>query len=109
MKRIFLAAAISLLLPASAYAISRYNATTMSCERAQSIVASSGEVIFDYRSPNDPRIAVFDRFVAHGNFCHRGQYAAAAFIPTANNPYCALQRCEDLLGRGTRGGGTPSN
>lgn len=105
MKRILLPAAAIILFSTGAEAISRYTATTMSCARAQSIVASRGEVLFDYRSPYDPGARLFDRFVSSGSYCPRGQYVAGAFIPTADNPYCALQRCIDLTGRGSRGGG----
>ena len=106
MKRILLPVLFATLIPASAEAISRYNASTMSCARVQSLVASQGEVLFDYRSQNDPSILLFDRFVAHGGSCPKGQYAGAAFIPAADNPHCPLQRCVDLKGgRDTRGGG----
>ena len=105
MKRVFLPAVAVLLFPASAEAISRYNAATMTCERVQSLVTRHGEVLFDFRSRNDPNVSMFNRFVAHGNFCPKGQYVAADFIPTANNPYCPLQVCRDLTGRDSRGGG----
>lgn len=104
MKRALLAVLAVSLFPAGAEAVSRFNVYTMSCERAQSTVARHGEVLFNYRSRNDPNAVLFDRFVVDGSHCPRGQFAAPAFVPTADNPYCSLQRCVDLTGRSSRGG-----
>lgn len=105
MRLVIMAAAATLMLTADTNAASRYTVSGMTCERAQALVQRHGEVIFNYRSASNPANMLYDRFVADGSRCAGMQYAAPAFIPTSNNPQCAVLRCADLMGGRSRGGG----
>ena len=86
--------ALSLLATAlPAQAISRYNSMQMSCGEAQSRIQQEGAVILRYRSARDPSLPLYDRYVAHGGYCQRGEYAKLEVVPTADTRSCRVLRC----------------
>ncbi len=86
--------ALSLLVTAlPAQAISRYNSMQMSCGEAQSRIQREGAVILRYRSARDPSLPLYDRYVAHGGYCQRGEYAKLEVVPTADTRSCQVLRC----------------
>jgi hypothetical protein len=94
--RILLASLELLMAAAPAGAISRYNAWTMSCGEAKSIIASEGAVILRFRSLMNPSIPRYGRFVDHTGFCTPGELAEYSYIPTADVRSCPVLECKDV-------------
>lgn len=93
MRRICLSLAALLATSVPSLAINRYDSTTMSCDKARSLVASQGAVIFRYPSKNTPGLTLYDRYVKHGGLCPIGQVTAPQSIPVAGGAACRLLRC----------------
>jgi hypothetical protein len=93
-KTIILAAAVA-AAAVPAHAISRYNAESMTCQQAQASVANEGAVILRYSSRSNPSLTLYDRYIAHRGYCQMGEYAKAAWIPTADTASCPVYKCED--------------
>lgn len=80
------------LMSSQAEAISRYNATSMSCQRVQATVRNEGAVILRWQSPRgNPR---FGRFVANGRFCSGGERAEMSSVPSADRKSCPVRECK---------------
>ena len=113
MLKIVLAAAAMLAAAGSAHAINRYNSTTMTCQKAQTLVSQQKAVIFRYPSARKPSLTLYDRFVKHGGLCNFGEFAAPIGIPTKNVKSCPMLRCiskpDDSSFRHRRGGGNLGN
>lgn len=92
-KAIFLAAGLC-LLAAEAHAISRYDPTRLSCGEVQARVAREGAVILRYRSPRNPGLTLYDRYVRSERMCQMGQRAARAYVPSADVSSCPVRKCE---------------
>ena len=91
MHKMFALLGASLVLAATpAEAISRYNSTSMSCQKARSIVSREGAVVFRYTSKRGNPI--YDRFVKHGRLCAWGESTFVKFVST-NSGQCALYAC----------------
>lgn len=86
--------AVVLLVAASgdAGAISRYSATSMSCENIRATVRAEGAAIFKWKQP--PNIDRFDRLVAHSGFCLAGEVATATDIPAKDTGRCVVFDCQ---------------
>jgi hypothetical protein len=93
MKAILLAASLC-LVAAEAQAISRYDPTRMSCGEVQARVASEGAVILRYRSPRNPSLPLYDRYVRDERFCDMGELRARAFVPSADLNSCPVYNCK---------------
>jgi hypothetical protein len=91
--RILLAIFAVLVAAAPAGAISRYNAATMSCAEAKSIINSEGAVILRFRSTFAP-VPRFGRFVESTYFCASSEFAETVFIPTADTRSCPVRECK---------------
>lgn len=98
MKAVLIALGL-LLVSFEAQAISRYNSTSMSCERVRAVVRSEGAVILRWTGKSGaPR---YGRFVAHGGFCESGTRAQTSYVPAADRR-CPVYECkywdpDDLL------------
>ena len=93
MKAILLAASLC-LVAAEAHAISRYDPTRMSCGEVQARVADEGAVILRYRSPRNPNLTLFDRYVVSNRLCPMEQTSARAYVPSADVSACPVRKCE---------------
>jgi hypothetical protein len=82
------------LIAADAQAISRYDPTRMSCDRVQDTVAANGAVILRYRSPRNPGLTLYDRYVASQQFCDMGEVRARAYVPSADADSCPVYKCK---------------
>lgn len=91
MKTILIALAL-LLVSFEAQAISRYNSTSMSCERVRSVVRSEGAVILRWRGNSGAQR--YGRFVADGRFCESGTRAQTSFVPSADRRSCPVRECK---------------
>lgn len=94
--RILLATLSLLIAAAPAGAISRYNAWTMSCAQAKSIVRSEGAVILRFRSTMNPSIPRYARFVNDNSFCTPGELALVSYIPTTDVKSCPVLECQTV-------------
>ncbi len=93
MLKIALAVVATLAITGSAHAINRYNSKTVSCQKARSLVAEQGAVIFRYPSARKPDLILYNRFVQHGGHCAIGEVTAPQSIPTKDTNSCTLLRC----------------
>ncbi|KQZ87156.1 hypothetical protein ASD64_06845 [Mesorhizobium sp. Root157] len=93
MKAILIAASLC-LIAAEAHAISRYDPTRMSCGEVQARVAREGAVILRYRSPRNPNMTLYDRYVRSDRMCPMEQKSARAYVPSADARACPVRKCE---------------
>lgn len=82
------------LLAAEAHAVSRYDPTRMSCDGVQVRVAREGAVILRYRSPRNPSLPLYDRYVSDSRFCPAGQVRTRAYVPSADTRSCPVYKCK---------------
>nr|WP_054310756.1 hypothetical protein [Mesorhizobium sp. 1M-11] len=94
MKKTILFAACLSLVAAEAQAISRYDPSRMSCDRVQRLVDREGAVILRYRSPRNPRLTLYDRYVASVEFCDMGELRSRASVPSADTGSCPVFKCK---------------
>lgn len=84
------------LIAADAQAISRYDPTRMNCRQVQRTVAANGAVLLRYRSPRNPSLTLYDRYVASRRFCAMGEYRARASVPSADRNACPVYKCKKI-------------
>ncbi|CAG0996448.1 MAG: hypothetical protein F9K19_18575 [Rhizobiaceae bacterium] len=109
MLKFALAVVATLAITGSAHAINRYNSKTVTCDKARSLVAAQGAVIFRYPSARKPDLILYNRFVQHGGLCAIGEVTGPQSIPTKDKNSCMLLRCisrpdDDGFFRHRRGG-----
>jgi hypothetical protein len=92
MKRLMLAAAIS-LSASSAFAVSRYDITNLTCESVQALIQTEGTVILSYRSTGILGLPIYDRYVRDQQHCDFGEVARGAGVPTTDKKYCPVRKC----------------
>ena len=62
--------------------------TAMSCNQAQSLVATQGSVVLSTSA------TAYDRYVASSNYCGMGEVPAPGWAPTKDVPRCQVgSRC----------------
>jgi hypothetical protein len=83
----------ALLLAGDAYAIERYQTTSMSCARVQAALDSQGQAILRYPARNNPSLVLFDRYVRDRTFCSSSQRADLQSVPAADTPNCGVRKC----------------
>ncbi|WP_417689135.1 hypothetical protein [Roseibium sp.] len=62
--------------------------TSMTCAQVQSMIKQRGAVVMS-TGPH-----TFDRYVANGNYCRRGEFLRSADVPTRDQRRCYVERCE---------------
>lgn len=95
MRAIAVSALVLAMATTTASAISRHNSTSLTCDRIQSIINSEGAAIMRYKSPRNPSLTLFDRYVSNGAFCDTEKYPILATIPAADTNRCLVFRCVD--------------
>ncbi len=93
MKKTALIALGLSLVSLDAQAISRYNSTSMSCDEVRARIRHEGAVIMRWRSPRNPSIQRYGRFVAHDGFCPASEIAETTWIPAADTQSCPVYEC----------------
>ena len=88
----------ALLLAGEAWAISRYQTTSMSCARVQAALKSEGAAILRYPAPDDPSLQLYDRYVFDGRMCSQSQRAVTKSVPAADTKNCAVRKCQRVSG-----------
>lgn len=84
MKTVCLTLVATLLLTTGAVAQTRPLTLRMGCGQAKALVASRGAVVLSTGQNT------FDRYVSSGAFCLSGEFARPAWVPTADDPQCAI-------------------
>jgi len=79
-----------------AQAVSRYDPTRMGCAEVRATIDGEGAVILRYRSPRNPSLPIFDRYVSHAGYCKFDEWAAPAYVPSADRASCPVRKCERL-------------
>jgi hypothetical protein len=92
MKKYLIAAAMS-LVASSAFAVSRYEITNVTCETVQALIRTEGSVILVYRSKGILGLPIYDRYVLSQQYCEAGEVARGAGVPTADMKYCPVRKC----------------
>ncbi len=99
--RMFLTAIMVSAVSLPAYAISRYDTKTFTCNEIQSIVKRDGAAILRYPSTRNAGIILYDRYVSTGLQCEYNKRPVFRTVPTSDNASCAVTSC--------RSGGDPGN
>ena len=92
MKKYLIAAAIS-LVASSAFAVSRYEITNVTCQTVQALIRTEGSVILVYRSKGILDLPIYDRYVQGQQYCASGEVARGAGVPTVDMKYCPVRKC----------------
>ena len=87
-----IAAAIS-LVASSAFAVSRYEITNVTCETVQALIRAEGAVILVYRSTGILGLPIYDRYVEGQQYCLSGDVVRGAGVPTVDKKYCPVRKC----------------
>ncbi len=77
----------------SAYAISRHDIGSWSCQRVQATLAREGAAILRYRSARNPSLTLYDRYVQDGRYCDFGQVPKLTSVPTTDSRSCPVRKC----------------
>ena len=73
-----------------------FPATTLATRAAPRCRASFNPqraVILRYRSPHNPALTLYDRYVSDGRYCQSSEVATRTGVPTADSNYCPLRKC----------------
>ena len=92
MKAMIVATAALALLATEAQAISRYNSTSMTCDRIKATVRAEGAVILRWKSKSG--IQRYGRFVADGRFCSWSERAETSYVPAKDRRSCPVRECK---------------
>jgi hypothetical protein len=92
MKRL-LTAVPMLFAAADASAINRYDIGLKTCAEVQSIIQSEGAAILRYRSPRNPSLPLYDRYVRDRSYCQSTEITERAGVPTIDGNYCPVRKC----------------
>jgi hypothetical protein len=99
MKKLVLATVLA-VLPAEAFAIQRYQSTSMSCEQARAVIREEGAVLLQWQSRRVRNLPRYERFIRNDNYCQSHEYAAPTVVPTADTEKCPVKRCEERMSIG---------
>ena len=92
----------ALMLAGDAWAISRYQTTSMNCARVQAALKSEGAAILRYPAPDNPSLQLYDRYVYDGRMCSQSQRAVTKQVPAADTKSCAVRKCQRVSGGRSR-------
>lgn len=100
MRKIGTAVLVLVLSAPAAQALSRYEATSLSCSRIQALLQSEGPAILRYPSPRNPGLTLYDTYVAEGRSCRTSGRGRLATVPAADTKSCKVIRCIKRHGGG---------
>ncbi len=95
MKKMVLALAV-VMAASPAFAISRYNSQSMSCQSARAAIHNEGAVILRYPSKRVQGMTLYDRYIRNSRYCEANEYAEWTTIPTKDNPRCRVLNCQNI-------------
>lgn len=94
---LILASGLTASAPALAQSISRYETANLTCDQAQAAVLREGAVILRYRSPRNPTLPLYDRYVASRAYCQPTEGLYWDYIPTADTGGCPVATCKEII------------
>jgi len=83
------------LLAQPAFAISRYNTTSLTCDEVRQRVINEGAAILRYPSTRVKNMTLYDRYVTRNAMCDPHEYAERAYVPTKDTNRCPVLNCQD--------------
>lgn len=89
-----LIAIIAFGLTTNAFAISRYNSKSMSCDQIKSVISSEGAVILRYPSTRVPGLTLYDRYVKHAGYCWGSDVRNTTYVPSSDSSKCRVYNCK---------------
>lgn len=96
-------ASLAAILPLDeAFAISRYNSTSMTCAAIQNALQRERAVIFRYSSRTTPGLSLYDRYVSDPGQCTSGQEVRRTTIPSKDGSGCPVLVCQQGWGHNNR-------
>jgi hypothetical protein len=95
MKRLVFAGAV-FLVASGASADPSYTITTMTCARVQAAVRASGSAVLHYRSPRNPNMPLYGRYISDSRFCDSRNTVTFASVPTADKKSCPVKKCAPI-------------
>lgn len=93
MKSVLIAFCL-LFVSADAHAISRYNSMSMTCQKVWGVIVEEGAVLMRWRSPRNPSLPLYGRFVRNNGFCSASERVEFSYIPTKDVPSCRVLECK---------------
>ncbi len=84
------------LFAGEALAISRYTTTSMDCAGIKAILQREGAAILQWRSPRNPSLPLYGRYVANRRYCQMEEVAETAFVPSRGGTSCLVRKCVNV-------------
>ena len=97
-KKLILIAAIG-MTATNAMAISRYDASSMSCASVHQKIAQEGAVVLQYPS-HKPGLMMYNRYVSNSMMCIGQGSTASTKVSTSDDPSCKVVTCSNANGKG---------
>ena len=94
--RMILAALTMVMASSEAYAISRYQSTSMSCGQVRAALQREGAAILRWQSKRVAGLPLYNRYVANSRFCRSDERAVTATVPTRDDDACWVRKCERI-------------
>jgi hypothetical protein len=76
-----------------AFAISRHQAQTLTCQKIQSIIDNEGASIMRYPSARNKTLVLYDRYVSSSQSCGTSEIAVPTSIPSKDSENCPVLHC----------------
>jgi hypothetical protein len=92
MKSVLLALGLTMVV-SDAFAIVRYNSSSMSCGAVRAAVHRDGAAIVRYRSARTGN-ELFGRYVRNGLFCSSSELPQIVYITAADTKLCLVWECK---------------
>lgn len=93
MKALIVVTSFVTLLAGPALAISRYETMSLGCREVQTTLQKEGAAILRWRSPRDPSLPIYGRYVSDARFCSSDEVSEFATVPTADRRACPVRKC----------------
>ena len=85
----------TMTLAEPAFAISRYNSTSLTCDQVRQRLVNEGAAILRYPSTRVKDMTLYDRYVTRNAMCDPHEYADRAYVPTRDTDRCPVLNCQD--------------
>ena len=98
MKTLIIVAAVG-MMATNAMAMSRYNASSMSCAAVHQKIAEEGAVVLQYPS-HHPGLMMYNRYVSNSMMCIGQGSTSGVKVSTSDDPNCKVVTCANSNGKG---------
>jgi hypothetical protein len=95
MRGLVIAVSLTLAAIVPAHAVTRLDASQMTCAEVQERISEEGAVILRYRSASEPPVQHYGRYVVDDRMCTAGTTKSyATTIVTSDNEACPVRVCD---------------